>query len=119
MHRHPRHRRHAPGTTAPQPAAARTAALPDASADIRPHAGIPTSAGGPPRNRDEALRQLEEIAAFFRRTEPHSPVAYLAEKAARWGSMSLHEWLRSVVKDDSALLRVEELLGVGEREGHG
>ena len=115
------HRRHAPapGTTAPQPAAARTAALPDASADIRPHAGIPTSAGGPPRNRDEALRQLEEIAAFFRRTEPHSPVAYLAEKAARWGSMSLHEWLRSVVKDDSALLRVEELLGVGEREGHG
>jgi type VI secretion system protein ImpA len=31
--------------------------------------------------------------------------------------MSLHEWLRSVVRDDSALLRVEELLGVEERAG--
>jgi type VI secretion system protein ImpA len=30
--------------------------------------------------------------------------------------MPLHEWLRSVVRDDSALLRVEELLGI---EAHG
>ena len=117
------HRRHAPAA-APQAAAESTAApMPAPAADTAPHVSIPTTAAtataGPPRNRDEALRQLEEIAAFFRRTEPHSPVAYLAEKAARWGSMSLHEWLRSVVKDDSALLRVEELLGVGEREGHG
>ena len=70
------------------------------------------SFGGPVRNREQAIQQLQEIANFFRRTEPHSPVAYLAEKAAKWGSMSLHEWLRTVVKDDGALLRVEELLGV-------
>jgi type VI secretion system protein ImpA len=67
---------------------------------------------GPIQTREQALRQLHEIAAFFKRTEPHSPVAYLAEKAAKWGTMPLHEWLRSVVKDDTALLRVEELLGV-------
>lgn len=67
---------------------------------------------GPLATREEAIRQLQEIAAFFRRTEPHSPVAYLAEKAAKWGTMPLHEWLRTVVKDDSALLRMEELLGV-------
>lgn len=115
-------RRHAPAAATP---AAETASLPapaSAEATLReaPAASVATAAtaaGGPPRNRDEALRQLEEIAAFFRRTEPHSPVAYLAEKAARWGSMSLHEWLRSVVRDDSALLRVEELLGVEERAG--
>ena len=96
------------------------AASAPAPAEARPRkAPAATTAGGPPRSRDEALRQLEEIAAFFRRTEPHSPVAYLAEKAARWGSMSLHEWLRSVVRDDSALLRVEELLGVEERTGGG
>lgn len=69
-------------------------------------------AGGPVRSREQAIRQLQEIASFFRRTEPHSPVAYLAEKAAKWGTMPLHEWLRTVVKDDSALLRMEELLGV-------
>jgi type VI secretion system protein ImpA len=115
-------RRHAPAAATP---AAETASLPapaSAEATLReaPAASVATAAtaaGGPPRNRDEALRQLEEIAAFFRRTEPHSPVAYLAEKAARWGNMSLHEWLRSVVRDDSALLRVEELLGVEERAG--
>jgi len=67
---------------------------------------------GPIRSREQAIGQLQEIAAFFRRTEPHSPVAYLAEKAAKWGTMPLHEWLRTVVKDDSALLRMEELLGV-------
>lgn len=75
----------------------------------------PESAGGPVRSREHAIRQLNEIAAFFKRTEPHSPVAYLAEKAARWGGMPLHVWLRSVIKDDSALSSMEELLGV-ERE---
>ncbi|TVO53997.1 type VI secretion system protein TssA [Denitromonas halophila] len=67
---------------------------------------------GPVQTRDEAIRQLNDIAAFFKRTEPHSPVAYLAEKAARWGNMSLHEWLRAVVKDDAALSQMEDLLGV-------
>ncbi len=74
-------------------------------------------AGGPIRSRDQAIRQLQEIGAFFRRTEPHSPVAYLAEKAAKWGTMPLHEWLRTVVKDDTALLRMEELLGVDPKAG--
>jgi type VI secretion system protein ImpA len=68
--------------------------------------------GGAPQSRAQAIRQLQEIAAFFRRSEPHSPVAYLADKAARWASMPLHEWLRTVVKDDAALSRMEELLGV-------
>ena len=63
-------------------------------------------------SRDQAIDQLQKIAAFFRRTEPHSPVAYLADKAAKWGRMPLHEWLRTVVKDDSALSRMEELLGI-------
>lgn len=70
---------------------------------------------GPIRSRDQAIRQLQEIAEFFRRTEPHSPVAYLADKAAKWGSMSLHEWLRTVVKDGGALSHMEELLGVDAR----
>lgn len=70
------------------------------------------SSWGPVQSREQAIRQLQEIAAYFKQTEPHSPVAYLAEKAAKWGSMSLHQWLRAVVKDDAALSRVEEMLGV-------
>lgn len=68
-------------------------------------------------DRASALAQLREVAAYFRRAEPHSPVAYLADKAARWGEMSLHEWLAAVVKDGSALAGIEEALGVEGEQG--
>ena len=67
---------------------------------------------GPVQHRDQALAQLRQVAEFFRRTEPHSPVAYLAEKAAKWGEQPLHAWLRSVIKDDASLARLEDLLGI-------
>jgi type VI secretion system protein ImpA len=69
-------------------------------------------AAGPLRTRAQALQQLRQVADFFRRTEPHSPVAYLADKAASWGEMPLHVWLKSVLKDESAMARFDELLGV-------
>lgn len=75
-------------------------------------AGAGAAAGGPLRTREQALAQLREVASFFRATEPHSPVAYLAEKAVQWGDMPLHLWLRAVLKDAGALAHVEELLGV-------
>lgn len=67
---------------------------------------------GPPRTRAEALQQLQWIAAFFRRTEPHSPVAYLADKAIKWGEMPLHRWLTEVVKDPASMAHLQELLGL-------
>lgn len=69
-------------------------------------------ASGPLQSRQQALQQLREVAAYFRRTEPHSPVTYLADKAVRWGDMPLHEWLRQVVKDQGSLSHLEELLGL-------
>ncbi|KQV85264.1 type VI secretion protein [Massilia sp. Root351] len=79
-------------------------------------AGTPGSAhgaqaGGPPLDRAQALAQLRQVAAFFRQTEPHSPVAYLAEKAAGWGDLPLHLWLRAVLKDPGVLAHMDELLG--------
>ncbi len=74
----------------------------------------PRGPGGPIGTRKEALAQLRQVAEFFRRTEPHSPVAYLAEKAARWGEMPLHVWLRRVIKDDATLSQVEELLDMDQ-----
>lgn len=72
-------------------------------------------AAGPLRTRAQAIAQLRQVADFFRRTEPHSPVAYLADRAARWGDMPLHDWLRAVVKDEGALSQIEELLGIESR----
>ena len=74
-------------------------------------------AGGPLQSRAQALAQLRAVADYFHRTEPHSPVAYLADKAAHWGEQPLHVWLRSVVKDDAAFAHIEEMLGVGSHHG--
>ncbi|RDU95048.1 type VI secretion system protein TssA [Trinickia dinghuensis] len=81
---------------------ANTAAL----APVRP---VPV---GPIQTRADAVAQLRAVARFFRATEPHSPAAYLADKAAEWADMPLHEWLATVVKDDGSLAHVRELLGV-------
>ena len=66
--------------------------------------------GGLLQSRQQALAQLRLVADFFRSTEPHSPVAYLASKAASWGEMPLHVWLRTVIKDPAAIASIEELL---------
>lgn len=68
--------------------------------------------GGVPQTRAQALAQLRAVAEYFRHTEPHSPVAYLAERAAKWGEQSLHVWLRGVVKDPAVCAQLEEMLGV-------
>ncbi|MFC3457308.1 type VI secretion system protein TssA [Massilia haematophila] len=80
------------------------------------HATLPALPSGPLQTRAQALAQLRAVAEFFRRTEPHSPVAYLADKAASWGEQPLHVWLKTVLKDAGALAHVDELLGI-EREG--
>lgn len=86
-----------------------------AAADTR----LPANSAGPLRTRDQALQQLRDVAQFFRRTEPHSPVAYLAEKAVKWGEMPLHEWLRQVVKDQGAMSHLQELLGLDDAGQNG
>jgi type VI secretion system protein ImpA len=98
------------------PLARESGALPGEAADTpveTPTGPVPSAiSGGPIQTRSQALAQLRIVAEFFRRTEPHSPVAYLAEKAAAWGEQPLHLWLRSVIKDEASLARLEELLGV-------
>ena len=102
---------HAVGRLAGDADPSATATADGASADASAVAAGPTT-GGALRTRADALRQLRLVADFFRRTEPHSPVAYLADRAAQWGEMPLHEWLSTVVKDQGVLAQVQELLGI-------
>lgn len=78
---------------------------------------LPQAVTGAIQSRGQAINQLREVARYFRETEPHSPVAYLADKAAQWGDLPLHEWLRTVIKDNASFTYVEELLGL-EAGGH-
>jgi type VI secretion system protein ImpA len=104
------------------PAASGAAAVPAAAAPHAPGAGAVLQAAAPPvfagaiASRAQALHQLRVVAEFFRQTEPHSPVGYLADKAASWGEQPLHLWLKTVVKDAAALAHVEELLGIVKEE---
>ncbi|SIQ47572.1 type VI secretion system protein ImpA [Janthinobacterium sp. TND4EL3] len=82
-----------------------------------PAAGQGGGSGGAIVQRQQALAQLRQVADFFRRTEPHSPVAYLADKAATWGELPLHLWLRAVVKDQGTLAQLDEMLGMDSANG--
>ena len=80
--------------------------------------GNPRAAGtgggrGAIDSRADALRRLGEIATFFQRTEPHSPVSYLVQRAVKWGNMPLDSWLQEVVKDENVLGNIRETLGLG------
>jgi type VI secretion system protein ImpA len=96
----------------PEQARASMAAVAPAEKATTPQAAQPNLSGGAIQTREQALTQLRLVAQFFRRTEPHSPASYFADKAATAAEQSLHTWLRSVLKDAAALAHIEELLGV-------
>lgn len=100
----------APEPAAPAAAGMQTAVALPASQPVGETGG--TSFDGQIRQRQDAVRMLREVARYFRQNEPHSPVALLAERAARWADMSLEEWLQHVVKDDGTLQQLRELLDV-------
>jgi type VI secretion system protein ImpA len=64
------------------------------------------------QTRQEALRRLAEVAEYFRRAEPHSPVSYLVQRAIKWGNMPLEVWLEDVVKEANVLGQLRETLGI-------
>jgi type VI secretion system protein ImpA len=73
--------------------------------------------GGPISNRRDALKRLGEIAEFFHRTEPHSPVSYLVQRAVKWGNMPLETWLQDVIKDDTIISQIKQTLGFNTLTG--
>lgn len=66
-------------------------------------------------SRDQAFHQLRDIADYFKKTEPHSPVAYLLEKAIRWGYMPLPELMAELLSNQQETIdRVFNLTGLDE-----
>lgn len=66
-------------------------------------------------NRDQAFHQLRELSEFFKKTEPHSPVPYLLEKAIRWGYMPLPELMTELLSNQQeTIARVFNLTGLDE-----
>ncbi len=71
--------------------------------------GVPA---GPVVNREDALRALENLATFFRRTEPVSPLAYTLEEAVRRSRMSWPDLLEEIVADRDSRNAILTSLGI-------
>lgn len=74
-------------------------------------AGGVAVAAGAIQNRRDAIKRLQDIAEFFQRTDPHSPVAYLIQRAVKWGNMPFDQWLQDVIKDETVLYQLRQTLG--------
>ena len=73
-------------------------------------AGVATASGAI-QSRQDALKRLSDIAAFFIKTEPHSPISYLVQRAVKWGNMPLETWLQDVIKDETVIFQIRQTLG--------
>ena len=76
------------------------------------------ASGRPKRlaTREDALANLAEIAEYFRRTEPQSPLAYTIEEAIRRGRMTWPELLAELVADDQVRNGILTSLGLRTAE---
>jgi type VI secretion system protein ImpA len=85
-------------------------------------AGVPDAAGGAQvamrvgtiQSREEAIRALDAVAEYFRRTEPSSPIPLFVERARRLVAKSFLEVLADLVPD--AVPQARSVGGVAEGE---
>ena len=67
-------------------------------------------------NREDALAAVVQLAAYFRRTEPHSLVPYALEQAVRWARMPLIELYRELLPDEQLRGAFFKQVGVPDAE---
>ena len=63
-------------------------------------------------SREGAIKKLQEIALYFRKTEPHSPMSYTIEQVIRWSELSLPELLNELITDSDARTGYFKLSGI-------
>ncbi len=91
----------------------------DALAEAGPGAPVETATGpggfsaeARTVSRDDALKTLENLATFFRRTEPVSPLAYTLDDAIRRAKLTWPELLEEVVPDPAVRSAILTSLGI-------
>lgn len=67
---------------------------------------------GPICNREDALKQLEEVAKYFRTYEPHTPLAPGLERLINWGRMTVAELMLELLPDAQSRGLYSQLTGV-------
>ena len=97
----------------PQPTAGPATDHGDAAAPPRRPVSEPgPGTAGPITSREDALRRLKEIADWFRRNEPQSPLAYTLDEAVRRGRLSMPDLLAEIVADEATRAGILRALGI-------
>ncbi|GBR74961.1 ImpA domain-containing protein [Acidiphilium acidophilum DSM 700] len=105
-------RRYAPNALAESVAAAEVEAMEPEAMTGTPEAGPSRPAV---RTRETALQQITEIAEFFRRTEPQSPIALTLDEAVRRARLPWPELIEDILAD--AAVRQAMLTALGIKSG--
>lgn len=63
-------------------------------------------------NREDAFKVVLRVSAYFRKTEPHSPISYALEQIVRWGRLPLPDLLKELINDESAVTQMFRLVGI-------
>ena len=66
--------------------------------------------------RQLAIQRLREVAEFFRKTEPHSPISHHIEEAIRWGLLSLPDLLTELVPQENVREELFTRIGIQKAE---
>ncbi len=82
------------------------AAMPDPSPAITPGAPPPVVQPTQLRGRDDAYRNLAQIADYLAQLEPHSPVPPLIRRAIEWGNMSFVDLMAELTSNNGELQRL-------------
>ena len=84
---------------------------------VAEHEVSPTNLLQKKYSRQQAFKELRRISQFFKKTEPHSPIPFLIERAIRWGHASLPELLQEMTGGgDSVMNHINQLTGMDNLE---
>jgi type VI secretion system protein ImpA len=68
-------------------------------------------ATGAIQSRQDALKRLADVADYFRKNEPNSPISSIIQRAVKWGNMPFDVLVQDMIKDDSVLFQIRQTLG--------
>lgn len=71
----------------------------------------PAVATGAIQSRQDALKRLADVADYFRKNEPNSPVSSLISRAVKWGNMPFDVLVQDIIKDENVLFQIRQTLG--------
>ena len=66
--------------------------------------------------RESALRSVEQVATFFEKTEPHSPLHFALRQVVRWGRMPFDKLLIELIDDRSVMQNLRRQIGLPPEE---